>query len=93
MSLADPSFKTKYYHKRLGHLLRIERGRPAGTRPAPELVAFDPEPGVTPSAKPPVRIFLGTEPAQHRAERIFVWSVLQHRDPSRRYEIYLMKVP
>ena len=91
MTLTDPSFKTRYYHKRLGHLLRIERGRPAGTRAAPELVAIDPEPGVTPSGKPPVRIYLGTEPAQHRAERVFVWSVLQHRDPARRYEIYLMK--
>jgi hypothetical protein len=91
VTLADPSFKTRYYHKRLSHLLRIERGRPAGTREAPELVAIDPDPGVTPSEKPPVRIYLGTEPAQHRAERVFVWSVLQHRDPSRRYEIYLMK--
>ncbi|MEO3429336.1 hypothetical protein AAFN88_10795 [Pelagibius sp. CAU 1746] len=91
MTLAQPSFKTKYYHKRWGHLLRLERDRPAGTRDEPELVAIDPDPGVAPSGKPPVRIFLGTEPAQHRAERIFVWSVLQHRDPARRYEIYLMK--
>ena len=91
MTLTDPSFKTRYYHKRLGHLLRIERGRPPGTREAPELVAIDPDPGVTPSEKPPVRIYLGTEAAQHRAERVFVWSVLQHRDPARRYEIYLMK--
>ena len=35
--------------------------------------------------------FLGTEPAQWRAERVFVWSVEQTRDPSRRYEITLMK--
>jgi len=91
VTLADPSFKTRYYHKRLGHLLRIERGRPAGTRDEPELVALDPEPGVAPSGKPPVRIYLGTEAAQHRAERVFVWSILQHRDPARRYEIYLMK--
>ncbi len=47
--------------------------------------------GVQPSGKPPVRIFLGTEPAQYRAERVFVWSVEQHRDPSRVYEISLMK--
>jgi hypothetical protein len=91
VTLAQPSFKTKYYHKRLGHLLRLERDRPAGTRDEPELVALDPLPGVTPSPKPPVRIYLGTEPAQHRAERIFVWSILQVRDPARRYEIYLMK--
>lgn len=47
--------------------------------------------GVQASGKPPVRIFLGTEPAQYRAERVFVWSVEQHRDPSRVYEISLMK--
>jgi mitochondrial fission protein ELM1 len=38
-----------------------------------------------------VRIFLGTEPAQHRAERVFVWSIEKLRDPSRVYEIHLMK--
>jgi mitochondrial fission protein ELM1 len=39
----------------------------------------------------PVRIFVGTEDGQWRAERIFVWSVEQVRDPSRVYEIHLMK--
>ena len=91
MTAAQPSFKTKYYHKRIGHLLRLERGRAPGTREAPELYALDPQPGVAPSPKPPVRIYLGTEPAQHRAERVFVWSIMQVRDPARRYEIYLMK--
>lgn len=47
--------------------------------------------GVSPSALPPVRIFLGTETAQHRAERIFVWSIEKLRDPSRVYEITFMK--
>ena len=47
--------------------------------------------GLTPSAMPPVRIFLGTETAQQRAERVFVWSIEQVRDPSRIYEITLMK--
>jgi len=51
---------------------------------------MDPDPGVPPSPGPPVRIFLGTEPAQRRAERIFIWSVARKRDPGRRYEIYLM---
>ncbi len=40
---------------------------------------------------PPVRIFLGTEKAQHRAERVFVYSVEKFRNKQRRYEIYLMK--
>lgn len=43
------------------------------------------------AALPPVRIFLGTESAQWRAERVFVWSVCQHRNPARQYEITLMK--
>ncbi len=47
--------------------------------------------GSAPSELPPVRIFLGTETAQQRAERIFVWSIEQVRDPSRVYEITLMK--
>lgn len=91
MTAVQPSFKTKYYHKRISHLLRLERGRPPGTRSTPDLVLLNVEPNIAPSSKPPVRIFLGTEAAQHRAERIFVWSILQVRDPARRYEIYLMK--
>src|SRR4029078_7148884 len=43
------------------------------------------------AAKPTVRIFIGTEAGQHRAERVFVWSVKAARDRSRGYEIYLMK--
>ena len=60
-------------------------------RAKPECVVLDVAEGVTPSTKPPVRIFLGTEPAQYRAERVFVWSIEKVRDPSRIYEIYLMK--
>ncbi len=60
-------------------------------RPLPELVVLDVVTGVIPSSKPPVRIFLGTEPAQYRAERIFVWSIERVRDPARVYEIYIMK--
>jgi mitochondrial fission protein ELM1 len=40
--------------------------------------------------QPAVRIFLGTEPAQYRAERIFVYSLEKVRNPDRRYEIYRM---
>jgi mitochondrial fission protein ELM1 len=40
--------------------------------------------------KPAVRIFLGTEPAQYRAERIFVYSLEKVRNPDRRYEVYRM---
>ena len=60
-------------------------------RSQPERVVLGVREGVTPSAKPPVRIFLGTQLAQYRAERVFFWSVEQVRDPGRVYEIYLMK--
>ncbi|MFC3695129.1 hypothetical protein [Chenggangzhangella methanolivorans] len=84
-------FKTRWYHRHPKYWFRKDRVRPAGHRSAPEVVRLDPEPGVTPSDKPPVRIFLGTEPLQARAERVFVWSVRKHRDPARAYEIHLMK--
>ncbi len=47
--------------------------------------------GVTPAKAPPVRIFLGTEEAQYRAERVFFHSIEKFRDPARVYEIFLMK--
>lgn len=61
------------------------------TQTRPLCLKLPPKPGVTPSDKPPVRIFLGTEAVQFRAERAFVWSVERVRDPSRTYEIHLMK--
>ena len=59
-------------------------------REQPDCVVLAPLPGVTPSPLPPVRIFLGTEEGQYRAERVFVWSILQVRDPARTYEVHLM---
>ena len=50
-----------------------------------------PRRGAPASDLPPVRIFLGSEPAQRRAERVFVWSIERVRDPGRRYEIHVMK--
>ncbi len=91
MSVAQPSFKTTFRHRRLGHLLPIQRKRRPGHRQSPVKLVLGVEDGVSPSTLPPVRIFVGTEPAQHRAERVFVWSITQVRDPSRVYEIYLMK--
>ena len=57
----------------------------------PQRIELPVRDGVTPCGKSPVRIFLGTEPAQYRAERVFLWSIEQVRDPSRRYYIYIMK--
>lgn len=63
----------------------------AGMRTQPERVVLDVRDGVAPSGQLPVRIFVGTEPAQYRAERVLLWSIEQVRDPARVYEIYLMK--
>ena len=60
-------------------------------RDHPDMVVLAPRAGVTPSSRAPVRIFLGTEEAQYRAERVFFWSIEQVRDPARTYEIHLMK--
>jgi len=60
-------------------------------RSRPEKIILGVKPGHRPSDKPPVRIFLGSERKQFRAERAFLWSVEKHRDPGRIYEIYLLK--
>lgn len=67
--------------------IRVERAK---TLHQPHCVIL---PALTaePSPRPPVRIFLGTEKAQVRAERIFFYSVERVRDPAREYHIYLMK--
>ena len=55
-----------------------------------ERVVLPAHPGRPPSDAAPVQIFLGTEPAQYRANRVFVWSIEQVRDPSREVRIHLM---
>jgi len=61
------------------------------TRVRPEKITLGVKRGHRPSDKPPVRIFLGSERKQFRAERVFIWSVEKHRDPARIYQIYLLK--
>ena len=80
-----------YRRRRLARLLPLVDDARPGTRAQPECVVLGVREGVAPSPKPPVRIFLGTEPAQYRAERVFFWSIEQVRDPGRIYEIHLMK--
>lgn len=87
----EMQFKTLWHHRKPAFWLHKDRERPAGFRASPEVIRFDVEPGVEPSGKPPVRIFLGTEPFQYRAERVFIWAINQVRNPSRVYEIYMMK--
>ncbi|MFZ1745783.1 MAG: ELM1/GtrOC1 family putative glycosyltransferase [Nitrospirales bacterium] len=67
------------------------RSRPKGIRAIPEKIVLEVREGITSSGKSPVRIFIGSEAAQYRAERILVWSIEQVRDPGRVYEIFLMK--
>ncbi|MGH8664217.1 MAG: hypothetical protein ACREUX_08110, partial [Burkholderiales bacterium] len=56
-----------------------------------DCVTFAAAPDAATSGKPPVRIFLGTEQAQQRAERVFLYSLSRFRDPARVYHVYLMK--
>jgi mitochondrial fission protein ELM1 len=55
-----------------------------------ETVILSPRPDVPRSDRPPVEIFLGTEPAQYRANRVFVYSIEKVRDPRREVRIHLM---
>lgn len=87
--MANP-YKTHWYDRRAAFWLDKDPGRPAGTTRVPECIRLEPEPRHTPSPRAPVRIFLGTEPRQYRATRVFVWSVMKHRNPARAYEIHLM---
>ncbi len=90
-AIEHPHFKTTFRNRRLLSNLRGTKERAAGYRAHPVVVRVDPMTGIEPSPKPPVRIFVGTEPAQYRAERVFVWSILKVRNPARAYQIHLMK--
>jgi len=70
---------------------RFSADRPPARSKTPDRIVLGVKPGKRPSNKPPVRIFLGTERGQFRAERVFLWSVEKHRDPTRIYEIYLLR--
>lgn len=89
--MAKGEFATTLKDRKLPYWFFAGRHRGPGVRRQPECVRLDVVPAVAPCGKPPVRIYVGTEPAQYRAERTFVWSITKVRDPSRVYEIYLMK--
>ncbi|WP_168169372.1 ELM1/GtrOC1 family putative glycosyltransferase [Kushneria phosphatilytica] len=67
--------------------MQIER---AASPDMPHCVVFPALNDSSPDA-PPVCIYLGTEQAQVRAQRIFLFSVEKHRNPDREYRVYLMK--
>jgi len=72
-------------------LAGIEQYSPPTTPFDLERVVLGVREGFVPGERAPVRIFVGTETGQQRAERVFIWSVEQVRDPARVYEITLMK--
>lgn len=74
----------------LARLFPTTENKPARSC-VPERITLGAPQGLHGSPKPPVHLFVGTEPAQYRAERVFLWSIEQVRDPARVYEIYLMK--
>lgn len=55
-----------------------------------ECIELPPREGAVPSDRPPVEIYLGTEPAQYRANRVFVYSIEKVRDPGRTVRIHVM---
>jgi mitochondrial fission protein ELM1 len=57
-----------------------------------ECVVLPARPDAVPSDRPPIEIYLGTEPAQYRANRVFVYSIEKVRDPGREVRIYLMSL-
>jgi mitochondrial fission protein ELM1 len=63
---------------------------PSSNQETMECVVLPPRPGAPASNRPPVEIFLGTEPAQYRANRVFGWSIEKVRDPGREIRIHLM---
>jgi hypothetical protein len=83
-------FKTRFLHRQPLAMLSARHTPRTGERTQPVLIELHPEPGAKPDQRDPVRIFVGTEPAQFRAERAFVYSIAQQRDPTRLYKIYLM---
>ena len=84
-------WRTRWRDRRAGYWMRKLKGRPPAANSAPIQMDFPPEPGAALDPRPPVRIYIGTEAGQARAERVLVWSILKHRQPSRAYEIYAMR--
>jgi hypothetical protein len=87
----ESHFKTRWYNRKPRYWFKKDVVRADGVRDTPEVFRLDVASTVKANNKPPVRIFLGTEAGQFRAERVFVWSVMKVRDPARVYEIYFMK--
>jgi uncharacterized protein len=68
-----------------------QRPGPRPERDSPIVVRLEPRSGAASSGKPPVRLYLGSEDAQYRAERVFLYALERVRDPGRSYEIFVMR--
>jgi len=84
------AFGTGFWHLTWKARIGRKQIRSPGDRHRPVRVSIPAENGQG-NEKPPVRIFVGSETMQFRAERVFVWSVVQARNPERRYDIYVMR--
>ncbi len=82
-------FRTGFRDRTLAHWRTKLVVHPPGQNAEPLRLVL--EPAAPPNGKPPVRIFIGTEPRQLRAERVLIRSIARHREPGRAYEIHLMK--
>jgi len=83
--------KTRLRHKRFGYFARIILNRSPGPHPSPQRLILQPTTTHRAQGQSPVRIFVGSEAGQERAERVLIWSILKHRDLTRAYEIHIMK--
>jgi hypothetical protein len=81
------AYKTHWYNKTPKGWFAKPQARKPGVNDVPPVIKFE---ASSTSRLPTVRIFLGTEPGQERAQRVFVYSVAKHRNPKRNYEIHLM---
>jgi hypothetical protein len=84
-------FGTSLLDMTLSGAIRKQRGRPPGTNQSPIKLEIVPANPVATGTTEPVRIFIASEAAQHRGERVLLWSILKHHNPDRHYEIYVMK--
>lgn len=84
-------FGTSLLDMTLYGAIRKQRGRGPGPNQSPIKLEIVPASPPAMGTAEPVRIFIGSEAAQHRGERILLWSILKHHNPNRHYEIYIMK--
>jgi hypothetical protein len=84
-------FGTSLFDMTLLGAIGMRHGRPAGYRKVPSKLVLRSVDTTNEHASNPIRIFIGSEPAQHRGERVLLWSILKHRNPSKHYEVSIMK--